>query len=272
MPEPDPGADGGAADHHTVPKLTMGQRVLASLPNLQRTRPTRSSSSGAAGESDAVSPDEVIDPGRNRTTSSPKRGAYQPGGRANPYAEKSVEELRHGMKYLDDKERGLVMLLGPFIAVLDVILTIITIHGDPAVGHKGHFDATSQLIVGLASAGISLVVMVAALVRRRSFALFTLLFSGFGGGFLTIVIGWIGAGYLFVHFNRMQKTLVAKTGGPAAARGASSQARAERLAARRKALEERRRTGRRAAPAQTGGPGASKRYTPPRPTPPRPKA
>lgn len=244
MPEAAPG------DPRGLPKLTVGQRVLAALPNLQRqprpttgrpapgrTTPGRSAASGAGG-------------GASRTTNA-RSGAAQ---RPNPYAEWTVPELRERMKFLDPQERRVAMLIAPVLGGLDLWLTSLTLHNNPAVGHKGHTDPGQILWLGIASAAVALLVVVAAFFRRRSFTIFTLAFSGFGGGPVTVLPALFVMGWLLVRFNRMQKALYAKTGGgPAASREAAAKRRAERVAARKK--------GKAPEPA---GPPPNKRYTPPK--------
>jgi hypothetical protein len=267
-----------------LPKLTIAQRVLASLPDLQRgaRRPgpargaaARPGGSGdgatGAGAAQPVRPDAVIGPASSGTSGSrpaastrrtPTSGSGQ---RANPYANMSVADLRHAMKHLDDRDRLFPMLVGPLLAVLDLALTAVAIHDNPPLHHKGHADPGTILAVGIGSAVIALLVVVAAALRRRSFTIFALLFSGYGGGLTTMLPAWFVAGWLFVRFNRMQKAVVAKTGGPAAAREASAKARATRL-------DERRAAKRAKGAPEPAGPSASKRYTPPKPGRARPAA
>lgn len=257
--------------------------MLTALPNLQRERPSRAGRAVGAGSSDAsgpkgdddseaVAPDEVIGPPaqQRRTSSSRPTAPYRPQAKQSPYADMSVAEIRAAMKRLDDRERYLPLFVGPVLVALDLLLTAVAIHDNPALHHKNHADPGLILAVGIGSAVIALLVVISAFFRRRSFTIFSLLFGGYGGGLVTMIPAWILAGWLFVRFNRLQKALIAKTGGPAAARQASSQARTQRLEQRRRNLEERRRTGRRTPPVAEG-PASNKRYTPPRPTTPRPK-
>jgi len=276
----------GDGPDEVLPKLTIGQRILAALPNLQRearpraTTPSRARASAPpaaksprrAGDgdgeakdtgTDVVQPDAVLDPDTrtvgNRGT---RAGATRSRGAAaanSAYASMSIPELRHAMKYLDDRERGLPMLVGPLLAALDLVLTVVALHNNPPLHHKNHADPASIVIVGIGSAVIAGLVLVSALVRRRSFTIFALLFSGYGGGLITLLPAWVLAGWLFIRFNRIQKTLVAKQGGPAAARQAAAKARGDRTAPRgfkrREAKES----------PEPAGPSASKRYTPPKP-------
>jgi len=261
------------------PKLTLGQRLLAALPDLQRAAPRPSSgpssasapaggAAGASADDDVIQPDAVISAG-GRTVGSSRRSspaARAAGPRVDPYAAMSVAELRLAMKGLDPTERRYPLAVGPLIAVLDLVLTVVALHTNPALHHKGHTNPTDIVALGIGSAVIAGLVVVAAMFRRRSLTIFALLFSGYGGGVVTLIPAWVLAGFLFIRFNRMQKSLTAKTGGPAAARADA----AERRAAR---LEQRRQGGRRAkAPAAPAGPPPNKRYTPPKPVRPKPPA
>ncbi len=270
----------GDPDDQALPKLTLTQRLLAALPNLQRDPTASSGKAPSAGPSkagsqveteapgdtddDVVRPDAVIGPNGSNgsTTGSRLRDAFTKPATGNAkspssvYADMSVPELRESMKYLNPQERRIALAAGPLLAVLDLIATAVTIHDNPALGHKGHFDPGTQLVIGVASAVIALMVLVAAYYRRRSFTLFALLFCGYGGGLTTMIPAWFLAGWLFIHFNRMQKVVVRKTGGPAGARQAAAKARAERSPARR---------GSRQKTPEPVGPSPNKRYTPPKP-------
>jgi hypothetical protein len=253
----------GRSADESLPKLTLGQRVLAALPNLQRppagagrTRSTAGSSDGAVRPDEVIAPSESSDGGGRQAAGGPVSGGRS---KPNPYAEWSVVDLRAAMKRLDDRERMLPLVVGPLLAVLDLVLTAVAVHDNPGLHQKGHTDPATIVAVGVGSAVVAGLVLVAALLRRRSFTIFALLFSGYGGGLITMLPAWAVAGWLFVRFNRMQKVVVAKTGGPGAARGAAAKARADRTAQRR--------TGRRGAKPvpPPAGPEPSKRYTPPKP-------
>jgi hypothetical protein len=263
--------------HDALPKLTLGQRLLAALPSLQRERPApapspstktraRADATKPAADTngaDVVRPDAVISPrGASTTAGARLRDAFlkpPPSGTKSPsevYAQMSVPDLRHAMKYLDDRERKVALFVGPLVGALDLALMFVTLHQhNPPVGHKGHFDPGQVVALGVGSAVVAALVIVAALVRRRSFTLFALLFAGYGGSVVTLIPAWVTAGWLFVHFNRMQKVVVQKTGG-ASGRQSAAKARADRAATRR---------GRRDRTPEPAGPARSKRYTPPKP-------
>ncbi|HAM02351.1 MAG TPA: hypothetical protein DCQ30_09035 [Acidimicrobiaceae bacterium] len=265
-------------DDESVPKLTLGQRILTALPNLQRqphppamratsTRggptPTPRNGTSADVDGDVVRPDAVIGATGSSASGTRLRDVFlkPPAGattaKSDAYADMSVADLRQAMKYLDERERGIPLLIGPLLAVLDIVLTVVTLHTNPPVGHKHHADPGSILALGIGSAVVALLVVVAALSRRRSFTIFALLFAGYGGGLVTMVPAWVVAGWLFIRFNRMQKVVVARTGGPAAARQAAAKRRAERS-------QPRPRLGRKEKTPEPTGPAANKRYTPPK--------
>jgi hypothetical protein len=306
------GTDRGSADRPA--RLTISQRVLTLLPDLQRRRsvdtaaepepsaapeknrssatradsaakrtaarptPERSGSASNGADEDAPEDDEVATPvpAPSRT---PKPSSGTGNRAADPFAGMSREELSSSMKYLDERERRFALMAGPFLAALDLVLTLITLHDNPPkydVHHhlnKLHADPTTIVALGVGSAVIALGVMACALIRRRSLTIFGLLFAGYGGGLVTIVPSWVLAGWLYVRFNRMNKALRQRDGGargrqtggrvPANPRAA---ARAGASAARERAQSPRRN---RKEPV-SAGPNASKRYTPPKPSRPRP--
>lgn len=263
---------------NALPKLTLGQRILAALPNLQRERPAgRPEQTSAKGEArpastartgggngaDVVRPDAVLSPkGAPSTPGSrlrdaflkpPQQGAKSP---SEVYAQMSVPDLRHSMKYLDDRERRVALFVGPLVGALDLALMFVTLHQhNPAAGHKGHFDPGQVVALGVGSAVVALLVIVAALARRRSFTLFALLFAGYGGSIVTLVPAWAAAGWLFVRFNRMQKVVVQKTRAASGGRQPAGRGRADRSETRR---------GRKNKAPEPAGPPPSKRYTPPK--------
>ncbi|HZU79037.1 MAG TPA: hypothetical protein VE991_03910 [Acidimicrobiales bacterium] len=218
------------------PKLRLSHRILAALPSLERKPPAARSAAG--GSQRPVKPDAVTRPGARTGRATP----------ANPYADMEVAELQVAIKRLDDRERRVAMVMGPVIAVLDLVLMEVALHDNPALHKKGHTDPKTIVILGVASAVIACLVTVAAYFRRRSFTIFALAFAGYGGGLTTLVPSWFVAGWLLVRFNRMQKALNAKTGRTPGAR-----ARPERPA-----------RGKRTPPPTPPGPPPSKRYTPPK--------
>lgn len=254
-----------APSQQDLPKLTLSQRLLAALPNLQRQAPAPPRN-GA----EVVRPDAVIDSSEARngnsgssagtkTAGAATRGAARAGAsRPDAYADRSLEDLRGAMKYLDPRERRVAMLIGPVLAALDLALMQVTLHDNPAAGHKNHADPSTIVALGVGSAVLAMLVLVAAFYRRRSFTIFALLFAGYGGGLVTMIPSWVAAGWLFIHFNRYQKVVVARTGGPAAARQRSAQARADRNAKRARPGARRQK-----APEPVGPP-QNKRYTPPK--------
>jgi hypothetical protein len=287
----EPGAGKGA-----LPKLTLSQRILAALPNLQRApgpaprKPDapdgggRRASTPSVRTDEAIEPDEVIESngaggprtvGQRFRDSVTKPAPTSTTARANPYADRSREELEHSMKYLDDQERFFALLVGPLVAVLDIILTVIALHSHQPHFIHGHVNKlwvnpTTTVSLGIGSAVVACLVVVCALLRRRSLTIFALLFSGYGGGLLTMLPSWAMAGWLFVHFSRMQKALRQMGGGRPRAGGSNRPRQAARAGAASARDRSAARTTRgRKQPIPAGPPG-SKRYTPPKPTRPRP--
>ena len=276
MPRPERDAPEGA-----LPKLTLTQRLLTALPDLQRRqRPTtakgpagRNGSSAANGTAGAdrqvVRPDAVHSPAPP-TTGSRLRDAFlkppaasgspRAGARSDPYAESGVDELRRKMKYLDDRERRIALFVGPLMAALDIAIMLVGLHGNPAHG-KNHVSPSNYYTLGIGSAVLALVVVVAAYYRRRSFTIFALLFSGYGGGLVTMLPSWVTAGWLFVRFNKMQRALTVKTGGPPGRQGSGRQ----RTPGRADASARPRLGAKRAKTPEPAGPAPNKRYTPPKP-------
>ncbi|HLM94888.1 MAG TPA: hypothetical protein VK283_01160 [Acidimicrobiales bacterium] len=302
MTDDDSGAPGGAA-----PKLTIGQRILTALPNLQRepapsapTRPTRSAraSTGATdttpgADADVAGADEAPDNtgsarhSANGTASGLggllRGSTSRPGPRARTRSgevldKMSREEIAHRIKKLDDRERFLALSSAPLGVAVGVGLTLITIHLNPAAGHAKHVAPSTIYLEGGARILLSGVVVAAALTRRRSLVGFALLFLGTSmGAPLFALPFWALGGYLIWRVFKFQKALSARnsTSGKAATGGGRIPAnpraagRAGAAAARQRAQNPRRRGRKEPAPA---GPTPSKRYTPPRPTRPRPPA
>jgi hypothetical protein len=201
----------------------------------------------------------------------------------------SREEIAHRIKRLDDRERLLALTSAPLGAVVGILLTAVTIHLNPPVGHAKHVADSTIYFEGAARIVLSGVVALAALTRRRSFVGFALLFLGTSmGAPLFALPFWALGGYLIWRVFKYQKALNARGGAPgrAGARGRAGAAgrdagggrvpasprpagRAGAAAARQRAKSPSRRGRKEPAPS---GPTPSKRYTPPRPTRPRPPA
>jgi hypothetical protein len=278
-----------------VPKLTIGQRILTALPNLDR------KSNGARGSASAVRPAEVISPGRadsdeqeaeeaqgrqerpaRQSSSSARSQAARASGKADPTANMSNEELQYAIKRIDDREQKYAMFAGPLGAAIGIALTAIAIHTNPPVGHKDHVSESLILLEGAARIVLGALVVLAAKTRRRSFVAFALLFLGTADSFPFALLFWGLGGWMIWRVFRYQKALTARGAGPrsrAAAAGSrtaggpKTSARAGATDARakmqgRKDARDRRRG---KLPAATG-PAPSKRYTPRKPTRPRPPA
>jgi len=269
-------------------RLTLAQRVLTALPNLERKRENKKERQDAASQGSrsastaALKPEAVIAPGPDSGGSA---GAEQarpaPSGtrQSKPVdpndltAKMSNEELAHAIKRIDDREQRYAFLAGPLGAALGIGLTIAAIHTNPAVGHKGHAAVSTIVFEGAARVVFAAGVVATAFTRRRSLVAFALLFMGSTILPLGILFWGLGLWMIWRVF-RYQKILTQRGVSPqrskvsqgprAAAKGGAVDAR-ERVRQREQARERRR--GRQGVPA---GPPASKRYTPPKPTRPKP--
>jgi hypothetical protein len=287
--------DGSPDDTSTaggpVPRLTIGQRVLASLPNLQREpRTTAPPGSGrrqpVAGTDDdtgtAITPDEVLAPGSGPTPRGRFADAFlKPPQAARPRGAPSgmtKDELTHIIKRIDDREQRTAWLGAALGLVVGLTLTIAAVHFNPPPHHKGHLSTTFIVFFeGGARVLLSGVVALAAQNRRRSFVAFALLFLGTSMGPLYALPFWAIGIWLIVRVLKWQRELAAMTGGqtrPRADAGARGRDAAEaRRRARNERMNARTAGGRRnkKQPEPTG-PAPNKRYTPPKPPRPRPPA
>lgn len=282
----DPGSGNG-----TVPKLTMGQRVLASLPNLQRPpkpppgpAPARGATTNAGrgtnGKGVAV-PDEVLEPGDGPAPRGRLRGALtQPPGprkaRGAPSG-MSKEELTHVIKRIDDREQLLAYSSAVLGVVVGIGLTIALVHLNPPL-HKKNHESTGYLeLVGVVRVAVAGVVALAAWKRRRSFVAFALLILGTSmtPDALFALPFWALGIWMIFRVLKWQKELATLSGGPARGRPAPAARGRDAADARRRARTERlqaRTAGGRRGKKQPEptGPPQNKRYTPPKP--PRPRS
>jgi len=201
------------------------------------------------------------------------------------------EEITHRIKRLDDRERFLALTSAPIGVVVGVVLTAFTLHLNPAATIHGklnpkHVSESLILLEGGARVLLSGIVAAASLTRRRSFVGFALLFLGTSmGSPLFALPFWVLGGYLIWRVFKYQRVLTARGATARRTTRATPEARApggKRVpanprqagragaAAARERVQTSRRRGRK-EPAPTG-PSPSKRYTPPRPTRPRPPA
>jgi hypothetical protein len=293
-----------AASGNSIPKLTVGQRILTALPNLQRQpkapaprapdggRPPAFGSGSGSDKAETVEPDEVLAPGSNRSTTARRRDSSVGPAASRPQrgtpSGMSKEELTEIIKRLDDRERFLALVSAPLGIVVGLLLTIGAIHFNPPVHHKNHVSTGFILFEGGARVVLAGILVLATVTRRRSFVAFALLFLGTSMGFPFALPFWALGIWLIFRVFKWQRELTAITGPVARSRpeprprGGGSDAAARRRAeveARRRARAERvsARSGGRGArnkkAPEPAGPPPSKRYTPPktiRPKPPLP--
>jgi hypothetical protein len=142
-------------------------------------------------------------------------------------------------------------------------VTIVTIHSNPPLHHKGHEDATVIITDGALPIAFSFIVFACAWYRRRSLTAFTLLFLG-------LTIGLIGpgtpflllGGYLIFRMFRVQKVLTSR-----GVNTRNTSARARGSTTTRDASGRPTRPTRQTKKSAPAGPQQSKRYTPPKPPP-----
>lgn len=249
-----------------APRLTIGQRVLAALPQIRRPAAGDDTAPApdAGGDEDTATGEDVEVPAVAARSNGTRRQAASADPK-RPYRDVPSAELVHRIKYLDDRERRLAYLAAPVGVALVLAIMFSTLRSNPKVGAKNHADPTLIVMYGLFSVVMGIVVVVAARYRRRSFVTFALLFTGLGGSLITMVPMWGVAGWYFVRSSRYQRELTARGENP---RTQAANARRERSAEARASRPGRSGRGARKAPAPVG-PSANKRYTPPKP--PRPK-
>ncbi|MGH9030480.1 MAG: hypothetical protein ACRDV4_12810 [Acidimicrobiales bacterium] len=277
-----------------IPRLTLMQRALAALPSLDRQKTRTSASTSAAAtrkvstdkRSGAVEPDEVTTQdgatgdkanagatARARTTPSKPRPAVGTSRAAVQAANMGNEELTTAIKRIDDRERLYALFCGPLGAVIGIVLTIIAIHTNPALHHKDHVAVSTIVFEGIARVVFGAAVFGIGFTRRRSLVAFALLFLGLTLLPFGIIFMGLG-GWMLLRASRYQKALTARGIAPPRGRGAQPPRAAAKSGATdaRQRLQERkearaRKRGKQPVPT---GPPASKRYTPPKPTRPRP--
>jgi hypothetical protein len=248
----DSGAIGGAP-----PKLTIGQRLLTALPNLQRQPAPTAATRQAAPTRAARGPrpvvgtdDDDVDAGETEvadeqaeSASTELRGGASSGlggrlrdsllkppaagGRTRPADDLDTmtrEEITHRIKRLDDRERFLALTSAPIGVGVGVLLTVFALHLNPALKIHGkvnpkHVSDSLILLEGGARLLLAGIVVAAALSRRRSFVGFALLFLGTSmGSPLFALPFWVLGGYLIWRVFKYQRILTARGGGARGAR------------------------------------------------------
>jgi len=236
----DSGALGGAP-----PRLTIGQRILAALPNLQRAPAVETGAdtddrrTNSADSEPTHTVDGDADDGSTEAAS--VRAPTGIGGRlmeavfpatssrarrrpVDDLDSMTREEITHRIKRLDDRERFLALTAAPFGVLVGILLTAFTLHLNPGLHLHGkvnpkHVSESLILLEGGARILLSGIVMACALTRRRSLVGFSLLFLGTSmGSPLFALPFWVLGGYLIWRVFKYQKVLTARG---ATARGAA---------------------------------------------------
>jgi hypothetical protein len=293
----DSSTDDSGPGNRIVPKLTIGQRVLASLPNLQRPTTTPAepppkrpgparAGAGAPDADDAddvVTPDDVLAPGADavaprgklrdaflkpaQSTSARSTSAQSKPAQRGAPSGMTKEELTHVIKRLEDRERTMAFFAAPLGAAVGILLTVVTLHTNPPLHAKNHLSTSLIVFEGGARILLAGVVALAAWTRRRSFVAFALLFLGtsMAGGLIFALPFWALGIWLIFRVFKWQKELATMTGGTAA-RGRSQPAarpRSQPAARGREAAEARRRARAERISARTAGGRRSKKQPEP---------
>ncbi len=299
-----------------MPRLTLSQRILAALPQLRpppepepesvrRARRAAGSSAAAgarrgtapatdsAGSAGAAGTAAPADTATSTGTPAPggslrrrlraamiEPAAEQSSGRpahTDELAEVPSSELVRRIKELDDRERLFALFTAPLGAAVAAMVTALALVYNPATG-KNHASPGLILLEGGVRLLLAVVVLVAALVRRRSLVSWSMLFLGTSMGFpLALPFFGIG-GWMIWRTYKIQRVLSTRPDAPdryrrraAPARRAAAP-RSPRDGAARGAAAGRKAFTRRGTSAPPSGPAPSKRYTPPSPKRPRPSA
>ncbi|MGA2520629.1 MAG: hypothetical protein ABSG81_07410 [Acidimicrobiales bacterium] len=289
--------DATGDDGSPLPRLTIGQRLLTTLPSLQRGHPAPETDEV---DGDTETDDVAEDSGTEQDRPVPRSRQAATRSSARPTARQrqleamdslSREDIVRLIKKVDDRERVMALFSAPLGVAVGVALTVIAIHTYAPLrvnGHvnKQHVAESLILLEGGARVLLSGLVAVAAMSRRRSFIGFALLFLGTSmGSPLFALPFWALGGYLIWRVFKYQRALNARNGttrgagrparggrvpaNPKGAARAGAAAGRDRAATARDRAVARQRNKKQPAPP---GPPPSKRYTPPRPTRPRPPA
>jgi len=248
-----------------------------------------------------VTPDEVLAPdagvaapsGRLRDAflkpPEPRRPRGAPSGMTK-------DELTHIIKRIDDRERTIAIGSAALGLGVGVALTFAAVHLNHVPKSKTHTSDSFIVYEGAARVVFSAAVVLAAWKRRRSFVAFALLFLGTSMGGIFALPFWAVGIWLIFRVLKWQRELAAMTGnqararsqarsgGPARSANGARAARPDAATRGRDAAEARRRARAERLSARTAGgrrpkkqpeptgPPPNKRYTPPKPTRPRPPA
>ncbi len=208
------------------------------------------------------------------TASAAGKGGTRAPTKADPFPDKSSAELRTWIRTLDDRERLYTLIAAPLGAAVGIVGMIVSLQRNPAVGVKGHASPGSIVLVGGVAVVLAAVALVSGLLRKRSFAAFSIMFLGFGASLAGGAFGsipFLGLGlWLIFRSNKMQKALVSRgesirqqrtrtSGGGGGGRGSGS------AGARSSAADSRGRAPRRRRGSEPVAPTPNKRYTPPKP-------
>jgi uncharacterized protein (TIGR03382 family) len=173
-----------------------------------------------------------------------------------------TSELTVLMRKLDDKERLYAFIAAPLGLVFAILVTVLAVHTNPALHHKGH-ESTGEIVTdGGVGVLFALFVFAMAWLRRRSLTAFALLFLGYSVGLIGPGIPFLFlGGYLLFKAWKIQKVLTS--------RGVNTRPQRQKRTTERPARDPRSRRDSQTA-TTSARPTASKRYTPPKPPPKKP--
>jgi len=292
-------ADDESPETGAPPKLTVGQRILTALPRIggagrghaegsepeRAERPARAEPAERAerpARAEPAEPAERTEPGAAEAEATPAPGKARPKGETSPSG-LTKAELAHAIKYIDDRERRIGMFMAPLGAAIGVALIVVGFRTHQAQHlAKGQTPRDTVITLGFVAIALAAVVFLAALSRRRAFLGFALVFLGIPLNFPLLLPFWFVGGWLVFRSLKWQRELAAMNRGTGAgARGGSGRGGSGRGGSGRGAgtKQDPRARARDAAAARAArkqpapkGPTPSKRYTPPKPTRPRPPA
>jgi hypothetical protein len=173
-----------------------------------------------------------------------------------------TSELTGLIRKLDDKERLLAFVASPLGVVLAILVTLVAVHTNPALHHKGHESPGVIVADGGVGVAFALFVLAMAWFRRRSLTAFALLFLGYSVGLVGPGIPFLFlGGYLLYRAWKIQKVLTS--------RGVNTRPQRQKRTSERPVRDPKSKRDSQVK-STSARPTASKRYTPPKPPPKKP--
>jgi len=136
--------------------------------------------------------------------------------------DRTVEEVEEDIARANDKERGIGLIAAPIAALLSFVIIDALIHNDPALGTKNYVSPSLYHTLQFVLLGLSVLILVTSLWRKRLFlgitlamyglAVFNLHYWGFGVPFL------LGGAWYLVRSYRLSQELKRVGGGTGSSR------------------------------------------------------